>query len=369
MDLFEIEKVKKSEPLAAEMAPKTLDDFIGQEHILGEGKLLKELIAADKLSSVIFYGPPGCGKSVLAKIVAGVTASHFEEINAVVSGVDDLRKIVSAALHRSKKTILLVDEIHHFNKMQQDCLLPYVEKGVITLIGITTQNPNFYVNAALLSRSMLFEFKKLSDDNMKEIISRTSAKLKIRFSEDSIIHLLKHSDGDARRLLNIVEVGCVIAKKSADGSVDFNLKTAKEAMQNKVVLYDKKGDGHYDTISAFIKSMRAGNTEDAIYWLAKMLTAGEDPRFIARRLVIFASEDIGNANPTAAILASSVLKAVEFLGMPECRIPLSQATVYLSRSVKSREAYDKIEKGLEAIERDSVKEVPEHLKNKMKSQG
>jgi len=367
MDLFEKEGEKKIEPLAARMAPKTLDDFVGQEHIIGEDKLLRKMLSADKLSSVIFYGPPGCGKSALAKIIASVTVSHFVEINAVISGVDDLRKIVSAALNRSKKTILLVDEIHHFNKTQQDCLLPYVEKGVITLIGITTQNPNFYVNAALLSRSMLFEFKKLSDENIRKIIPKVSSELKINFSEDAVAHILRQSDGDARRFLNIVEVGCVVAEKAAGGLVDFNLETAKRALQNKMVLYDKKGDGHYDTISAFIKSMRTGNTDDAVYWLAKMLAAGEDPRFIARRLVIFASEDIGNANPTAVVIAVSVLKAVEFLGMPECRISLSQAAIYLSKSVKSREAYDRIEKCLETVEKDYSREVPEYLKNKMKS--
>ena len=268
MDLFEKEKekTKKSAPLAAEMAPESLENFIGQEHILGEGKLLRKLISADKLSSVIFFGPPGCGKSALARIIARMTAAHFEEINAVVSGVEDLRKIVTAAVHRSKKTILLVDEIHHFNKTQQDCLLPYVEKGIITLIGITTQNPNFYVNAALLSRSVVFEFKRLSDASMKEIISRASAKLGIDFSGDSVAQMLKRSEGDARRLLNTVEIGCVIAEKTAAGRVNFDSAVVKEALQSKTVLYDKKGDGHYDTISAggaaFLSGHRAVDSEE-----------------------------------------------------------------------------------------------------------
>lgn len=367
MDLFEnnaVKQVKKNEPLAVRVTPGTLEDFVGQNHILAKDKLLRRAIESDNLSSVIFYGPSGCGKSAMAKIIAERTSSYFQEINAVISGVDDLRKIVFAAEHRAKKTILLVDEIHHFNKSQQDCLLPSVEKGVITLIGITTENPYFYINSALLSRSLLFEFKKLDAADLKKIIQRVAGKLKINFSETAVNHLVKYCEGDARRLLNAVEIGFATTGKNSDGFVDFSLEIAEESIQRKIVDYDKKGNGHYDTISAFIKSMRAGKTDDALYWLAKMLVAGEDPRFIARRLIIFASEDVGNSDPMALVLAVSVLRAVEFVGLPEAKIPLSQATLYLASAKKSRDACSRIFEKIEKVELERDVAVPEKLKNK-----
>ena len=363
-DLFQKENISQKEPLAARMRPKTLDEFVGQKHILAEGKLLRRAIDSDNLSSVIFHGPSGCGKSAFAKIIADKTEASFCEINAVTSGVDELRKIVSSAENREKKTILLVDEIHHFNKSQQDCLLPSVEKGTIIMIGITTGNPYFYINSALLSRSMVFEFKKLTADELKKILDRVACKLKINFDKEAENHLIKYSEGDARRLLNAVEIGYSTSDKNRNGFIDFTVSVAEESIQKKNVNYDKKGDGHYDTISAFIKSMRSGNTDDALYWLAKMLSAGEDPRFIIRRLVIFASEDVGNADPSALILASSALKVVEFVGMPESKITLSQLTIYLSRAKKSREAIDKIEESTEKIEKERIIDVPEELKNK-----
>ncbi|OQA91981.1 MAG: Replication-associated recombination protein A [Elusimicrobia bacterium ADurb.Bin231] len=364
MDLFEQEKFIGAVPLAARMAPKSLDDFIGQEHILGKGKLLRKLIETDKIASVVFYGPPGCGKSALAKIIASSSCSHFEEANAVAAGVEELRKIISAAFHRKKKTLLLVDEIHHFNKSQQDCLLPHVEKGILTLIGITTQNPFFYINPALLSRSLVFEFKKLGNAELKRIIEITASKLDIRIQEQAVEHLVKYSEGDARRLLNCMEIGVAVSEKDSSGKAFLTLATVSEATQKKPILYDKKGDGHYDTISAFIKSMRAGNTSGAVYWLSKMLAAGEDPRFLARRMIIFASEDVGNADTQALVLAVSTLRAVEFVGMPEAGISLAQLAVYLSKAPKSREAYDILEKETEKINKESVREVPEDLKNR-----
>lgn len=363
-DLFQKENISKKEPLASKMSPKTLDEFVGQWHILAEGKLLRRAINCDNLSSVIFHGPSGCGKSALAKIIAAQTEASFQEINAVTSGVDELRIIVAVAENRAKKTILLVDEIHHFNKSQQDCLLPTVEKGTITMIGITTENPYFYINSALLSRSMVFEFKKLSDDELKKILDRVASELKINFAQEAENHLIKYSEGDARRLLNAVEIGYSTTDKNKNGFIDFTVSIAEESIQKKTINYDKKGDGHYDTISAFIKSMRAGNTDDALYWMAKMLTAGEDPRFIARRQIIFASEDVGNADPLALVLTSSALRAVEFVGMPEAKIILSQITIYLSRAKKSREAIDKIEESTKKIEKEKITDVPQGLKNK-----
>ncbi|MBN1383956.1 MAG: replication-associated recombination protein A [Elusimicrobia bacterium] len=366
MDLFEnteLKQVKKNTPLAVQSAPETLEKFVGQSHILAKGKLLRRAIESDNISSVIFYGPSGCGKSALAKIIADRTSAYFKEINAVISGVDDLRKVVFSAEQRAKKTILLVDEIHHFNKSQQDCLLPSVEKGIITLIGITTENPYFYINSALLSRSLLFEFKKLSDSDLKKIIQRVAVKLKINFSVSAMSHLVKYCEGDARRLLNAIEIGYATTGKNKDGFIDFPLKIAEESIQRKIIDYDKKGDGHYDTISAFIKSMRAGKTDDALYWLAKMLVAGEDPRFIARRLIIFASEDVGNSDPMALVLATAVLRAVEFVGLPEAKIPLSQVTIYLASAKKSREACSGIFEKIEKVEHEKNIAVPEELKN------
>ena len=311
-DLFGTKKVKPENiPLALRMTPSSLDEVMGQEDILGEGKLLRRSIETNRLSSVIFYGPSGAGKSAVARIIAKTTGSHFEETNAVLIGIADIRKILEQAKLRltasSKKTILLLDEIHHFNKTQQDALLPDVEKGNITLIGITTENPYFYVNAALLSRSILFEFKKLDCAQLSKIIDTALAdkdkgfgSLSVNIEPDARKHLILNSNGDARRLLNALEIGVLSSKPGTDGTINFDLRTAEGSLQKKYISYDKSGDEHYDHISAFIKSMRGSDPDAALYWMSKMLVAGEDPLFIARRVIICASEDVGNAEPHGA---------------------------------------------------------------------
>ncbi len=378
MDLFtndELRKRKKeSEPLAVRMRPKSLDDFVGQEHILGEGKLLRRLIESDKISSLILYGPPGCGKTTLALIISEKTKSHFERINAASNNVADIRKIIDAAKKREssggKRTILLIDEIHRFNKAQQDVLMPDVEAGNPVLIGTTTHNPFFYVNAALLSRSQVFEFKKLSEGDILKLINTTLSDKKnglgaipITMDEDAAGHLAKISEGDARRALSALEIGALTTAKGKDKKVRFTLKIAEESIQKKSVVYDKDEDGHYDTISAFIKSMRGSDPDAVLYWLAKMIYAGEDPRFIARRIIICASEDVGNADPQALVVAAAALQSVEFVGMPEARIPLAQAAVYVACAPKSNAAYMGIESALKDVEEGRTLEVPDHLKD------
>jgi putative ATPase len=377
MNLFDQDLNKdqiKDMPLAARMAPQSLNDFVGQDHILGEGKLLRRLIETDRVVSVILYGPPGCGKNALAGIMARETKAYFESLNAVTSGVGDLRRVIEEAAQRrqmyQKKTILLVDEIHHFNKSQQDALLPDVERGTVTLIGITTENPYFYVNSALISRSQVFEFKPLKDESIQLILTNALKNkekgfglLKIEMEEKALAHLAKVSNGDARRALNALEVGVLSTKPTAKGIINFSLAVAEESIQKKAIVYDKKGDEHYDTISAFIKSMRGTDPDAALYWLAKMIYAGEDPRFIARRIVICASEDVGNADPQALVVATAALEACEFVGMPEARIPLAQATVYVTCAPKSNASYLGIEKALKDIEKEGLMEVPRHLKD------
>ena len=361
-------------PLAYRVSPKSLKNFMGQEEILGEGKLLRRLVEADRLGSVVFYGPPGTGKSALARIIAAETDSHFEQTNAVVIGVNEIRKIIEQAKLRlkasGKKTTLLLDEIHHFNRTQQDALLPDVESGLITLIGITTENPYFYINSAIISRSTLFEFKPLGGENLEKILDNALSdkengfgKLKIDISYEAKQHLVKESNGDARRLLNALEIGVLSTKKGKDGSISFDLKVAEESLQKKVLLYDKASDEHYDHISAFIKSMRGSNPDAAIYWMAKMLTAGEDPRFIARRMVICASEDVGNADPHALMLAVAALNAVEFVGMPEAKIPLAQAVAYIASAPKSNAAYLAISAAEAEVKNENPRPVPTHLKD------
>ncbi|MFH1368309.1 MAG: replication-associated recombination protein A [Elusimicrobiota bacterium] len=361
-------------PLAFRMTPKSLEGFAGQSHILEQGMMLRRAIESDRLGSVIFYGPPGTGKSALARIIARKTRSHFEETNAVTIGVNDIRKIVEAAKSRlnisSQKTTLLLDEIHHFNKTQQDALLPDVEKGIITLIGITTENPYFYVNSALISRSVLFEFKPLSEKDLGQILENALNNAengfgnhKIKLQKEAAEHLIKNSGGDARRLLNAIEIGVLSTKPSADGAVNFDFKVAEESLQKKILLYDKSGDEHYDHISAFIKSMRGSDPDAALYWMAKMLAAGEDPRFIARRIVICASEDVGNADPDALVVATAALDAVEFVGMPEARIPLAQAATYIAAAPKSNAAYLAIERALHEARNSAPRQVPDHLKD------
>ncbi len=374
MDLFTKEKLKQGSPLAVRMRPKSLDDFVGQEHILGEGKLLRRLIESDKISSLILYGPPGCGKTTLALIISDKTKSHFERINAASNNVADMRKIIDAAKKREsmggKRTILLIDEIHRFNKAQQDVLMPDVEAGNPVLIGTTTHNPFFYVNAALLSRSQVFEFKKLSEEDIGTLIKATLSDktdglgtAPIVMDEEAAEHLAKISEGDARRALSALEIGALSTPSGKDKKIRFTLKVAEESIQKKAVVYDKDEDGHYDTISAFIKSMRGSDPDAALYWLAKMIYAGEDPRFIARRIIICASEDVGNADPQALVVAAAALQSIEFVGMPEARIPLAQAAVYVACAPKSNAAYMGIESALKDVEEGKTLEVPDHLKD------
>ncbi len=376
MDLFEREKAKTKEyePLAARLRPRTLNDFIGQEEILGSDKLLRRLIETDKISSLILYGPPGCGKTTLALIISERTKSHFERINAASNNVADMRKIIDAAKKRAsidgRRTILLVDEIHRFNKAQQDVLMPDVEGGNPVLIGTTTHNPFFYVNAALLSRSQVFEFRKLNDANIITIMKRALAdkeiglgKISAAMDEKALVHLAKVSEGDARRALSALEVGVLSTPAGKDKKIHFTVKVAEESIQKKAVVYDKDEDGHYDTISAFIKSMRGSDPDAVLYWLAKMIYAGEDPRFIARRIVICAAEDVGNADPQALVISNAAFQVSEFVGMPEARIPLAQAAVYVACAPKSNAAYLGIEAALKDVEEGKVLDVPGHIKD------
>ena len=376
MDLFtkDEKQAAKLEPLAVRMRPRSLDDFIGQEHILGKDKLLRRLVESDKITSLILYGPPGCGKTTLALIISEKTKSHFERINAASNNVADMRRIIDAAKKRvaagERRTILLIDEIHRFNKAQQDVLMPDVEAGNPILIGTTTHNPFFYVNSALLSRSQVFEFKKLSDDDTINIIKsalsdkeRGLGKIAVKMDADALKHLAKVSEGDARRALSALEVGALTTAADKNRSVHFTMKVAEESIQKKAVIYDKGEDGHYDTISAFIKSMRGSDPDAVLYWLAKMIYAGEDPRFIARRIIICASEDVGNADPQALVVAAAALQSVEFVGMPEARIPLAQAAVYVACAPKSNAAYLGIESALKDVEEGKTLEVPDHLKD------
>ncbi len=367
-DLFEqqedadLESADSAAPLATRMRPRSLDEFVGQEHILAPGKLLRRAIEADRLPSVIFSGPPGSGKTTLARIIAEMTHAKFIRISGVESNVAEMRRVIAAAANRlrtsGQRTILFIDEIHHFNKAQQDILLPDVETGNLRLVGATTYNPFFYVNSALVSRSQVFRLEPLSVEQLEQLIDRALAdkdrglgNYNVKIDKNARRHLAKLSDGDARKCLNALEIGVLTTP-------------AEESIQQKAVVYDRAGDAHYDTISAFIKSMRASDEKGAMYWLAKMLHAGEDFRFIARRIVIFASEDIGLADPEALPLAIATQHAVEFVGLPEARIPLAHATAYMCRSPKSREAYDALNAASEKIEAEQTKRVPERLKNK-----
>ena len=378
-DLFEeaqeIETANTAAPLATRMRPRSLEEFVGQEHILGPGKLLRRAIEADRLPSVILYGPPGTGKTTLAQVIAEMTHAKFVRISGVESNVAEMRRVLAAATNRlhtsGQKTILFVDEIHHFNKAQQDILLPDVEAGNLRLIGATTYNPFFYVNSALVSRSQVFRLEPLSVEQLEQLIDRALAdkerglgNYNVKMDRDARRHLAKLSDGDARKCLNALEIGVLTTPPDSRGVNHFTLAVAEESIQQKAVVYDRDGDAHYDTISAFIKSMRASDEKGAMYLLAKMLHAGEDFRFIARRIVIFASEDVGLADPEALQLAIATQQAVEFVGMPEARIPLAHATAYMCRAAKSREAYDSLNAATEQIKAEQTKAVPEHLKNK-----
>jgi putative ATPase len=380
-DLFEekeavdLESASSAAPLATRMRPRSIDEFVGQEHILAPGKLLRRAIEADRLPSVIFSGPPGSGKTTLARIIAEITHAKFIRISGVESNVAEMRRVIAAAANRlrtsGQKTILFIDEIHHFNKAQQDILLPDVETGNLRLIGATTYNPFFYVNSALVSRSQVFQLEPLRVEQLEQLVDRALGDKErglgnytVKIDKNARRHLAKLSDGDARKCLNALEIGVLTTQPDSKDVIHFTLVIAEESIQQKAVVYDRAGDAHYDTISAFIKSMRASDEEGAMYWLAKMLHAGEDFRFIARRIVIFASEDVGLADPEALPLAIATQQAVEFVGLPEARIPLAHATAYMCHAKKSREAYEALNAATEKIEMEQTQRVPEHLKNK-----
>lgn len=362
-----------SEPLAARMRPRTIDEVVGQEHILGAGKLLRRVIEADRLTNIILYGPPGCGKTTLAEVIARSTKRNFVRASGVISNVAEIRKICERAMTElgGMGTILFVDEIHRFNKSQQDVLLPYVENGTVVLIGATTHNPNFFINTPLTSRSLVFELKGLSPDDIAKLLDRAIAdekrgygKLKVQLQDDAKRFLAEICDGDARHALTALEIAVKSTPENAEGEIVLDLDAIQECVQRRQVRYDKKEDGHYDTISAFIKSIRGTDPDAAIYWLGKMLVAGEDPRFIARRLVISASEDIGNADPRGLSVAVAAMQACEFVGMPECAINLAQATTYLASAPKSNASCQAIHEAMADVESGRVQPVPEHLKNK-----
>jgi len=375
MDLFASRKrTREEEPLASRMRPRTLSEFVGQEHILGSGRLLRRAIEADRLGSLIFYGPPGTGKATLAKIIANTTSSRFVQLNAVTSGVAEIREAIAAAREArdlyGKKTILFIDEIHRFNRSQQDALLPAVESGLVTLIGATTENPFFEVNSPLLSRSRLFRLESLSPQDIAKILQRALTDkerglglLNVVLEPKAQEHLINMADGDARSALNALELAALTTEPDKEGRRIITQEIAAESIQRKVIQYDQSGDNHYDTISAFIKSMRGSDPDAAVYWLAKMLKAGEDPRFIARRMVIFAAEDVGLADPQGLLVANAAAEAVEFVGMPEAQIPLAQAVIYLATAPKSNSAYLAIKAANADVENFPQAKVPLHLRD------
>jgi putative ATPase len=363
----------KNQPLAARMRPRNLDEYAGQTHILAPGLLLRRAIEADRIQSLIFYGPPGTGKTSLAQIIARQTKSKFERLSGVESNVADMRRVLSAAANRlentGQSTILFIDEIHRFNKAQQDVLLPDVESGMVRLIGATTHNPFFFVNSPLVSRSQIFELRPLSEEELLSLLQRALADeerglgyLKISADENALRHLAKISDGDARKALNALEIAALTTAPGKSGVVKITLEVAEQSIQKKAIVYDDE-DAHYDTISAFIKSMRGSDPDAALYWLAKMIHAGEDPRFIARRIVICAAEDVGLADPMALVLANAALSAAEFVGWPEARIPLAEATIYIATANKSNSAYLAIDAALEDVKSGRTITVPEHLRD------
>ena len=376
MDLFDYVREKnldKEAPLASRLRPSTLEEVVGQQHIIGKDKLLYRAIKADKLSSIIFYGPPGTGKTTLAKVIANTTSAEFTQINATVAGKKDMEEVVARAKETlgmyQKKTILFVDEIHRFNKSQQDYLLPFVEDGTLILIGATTENPYFEVNSALISRSSIFELHPLDKEDIKTVIRRAVYDVEkgmgsydAVIEEDALEFLADISGGDARNALNAVELGILTTERSDDGKIHITLPVASECIQKRVVRYDKTGDNHYDTISAFIKSMRGSDPDAAVYYLAKMLYAGEDIKFIARRIMICASEDVGNADPMALTVAVSAAQAVERIGMPEAQIILSQAVLYVATAPKSNSATNAIFGAMENVKSQKTS-VPAHLQD------
>ncbi len=366
--------ISQHAPLSVRMRPHVLEEYVGQEHILGEGKLLTRAIDADRVTSLILYGPPGTGKTTLALCISERTKAHFESVNAVMSNVEELRKIIASAKNRmvnfSQKTILFIDEIHRFNKAQQDVLMPDVENGNLVLIGATTLNPFFSLVSPLLSRSLVFELMPLSKENILALLQRALkdkerglGNFSVKADKKSLEFLAEISDGDARRALNALEVGVLTTPKNKDGQIVFTLREAEASIQKKQVQYDADGDVHYDTASAFIKSMRGSDPDAALYWMAKMIYAGEDPRFIARRICICAAEDVGNADPNALLVAAAALQVAEFVGLPEARIPLAQGAVYVACAPKSNAVYLGIDKALEDVKTKKAGNVPQHLRS------
>lgn len=391
MDLFnkqDHEAANAHQPLAARMRPQTLAEIAGQDHILGPGKLLRRAIESDRLASLILYGPPGCGKTSLAEVIARVTRRHFEKTSGVLANVAALRDLLQAAFERRRRenlqTILFLDEIHHFNKSQQDILLPYVEDGAIILIGATTHNPFFFINSPLVSRSQIFELEPLTKEVILALLRRAltderglgyapnstsspragpgTGRMSLEADEDALAHLAQVCEGDARRALNALEIAALTTSPDTQGRTHITRAVAEDSIQKKAVVYDRDDDGHYDTISAFIKSVRGSDPHAAVYWLAKMIYAGEDPRFIARRLIILASEDIGNADPRGLLMAVAGLQAVEFIGLPEARITLAHVTTYLACAPKSNAAYLSVEKALADVKANRVLPVPKPLR-------
>ena len=374
MDLFDSVRStnrQSARPLAARMRPRTLADYIGQDHFLGEGKLLRRMLLADRLSSVIFYGPPGCGKTALAHVIAQHTKAKFRPLNAVSAGIKDVRELLTEAKHDleydGRRTILFLDEIHRFNRSQQDVLLPDVEDGVVILIGATTLNPFFAINTPLLSRSQIFQFEALTKANIRQVLNRALTDTErglgdtpVTLTEEAAEFLAEMCDGDARRALTALEIG---VKSTTERPVIYDLALARDSIQKKVLEFDATGDSHYDLASAFIKSLRGSDPQAAVYWLARMLESGEDPRFIARRLVIFSSEDVGNADPQAMLIASAAWDAVERVGLPECALNLSQAVCYLATAPKSNASTVAIGAAQKDVREGRTLQVPDHLKD------
>lgn len=376
MDLFDYMKaaaLEKEAPLAVRMRPKTLEDVVGQEHILAKDKLLYRAIKADRIRSIIFYGPPGTGKTTLAMVIAGTTRSGFLQMNATVAGKKDIMEVVDQAKHElsfsGRRTILFIDEIHRFNKAQQDALLPYVEDGTVILIGATTENPYFEVNKALVSRSQIFLLEKLKAPDIEKLLRRAAAEderlaaQKVTLTDEAVRFLAEMADGDARTALNALELGAMTTAADDHGRIMIDLAVAEECIQRRAIRYDKDGDEHYDIISAFIKSMRGSDADAAVYYLARMLYAGEDPKFIVRRVIICAAEDVGNADPRALEVAVAAARAVEFVGMPEARIILSQAVCYVAAAPKSNAAYLAVDQALQDVKNVTISSIPIYLKD------
>lgn len=377
MDLFAdaaAERTLREAPLAVRMRPRSLDEFVGQQHILAPGCLLRRCIEADRLTSMILWGPPGSGKTTLAQVIAQVTGCHFERLNAISAGVTDVRRVISEAAERramySRRTILFLDEIHRFNKAQQDALLGAVEDGTLILIGATTENPMMEVNTPLLSRTRLFRLQALDDQDLQTVLTRSLADperglggMQVRLDEAAAAHIVLSANGDARRALNALELAVLSTPPGADGVRHITLNVAVDSTQQRALAYDRQGDQHYDVISAFIKSMRGSDPDATLYWLARMLYAGEDPRFVARRLMIHAAEDVGNADPQALVLAVAAAQALERVGMPEARIPLAQAALYIATAPKSNSVVKGIDEALAAVQGERADPVPSHLRD------